>query len=233
MSDWDRLVGGQPEPEGDPYATQPSGVRRANGGDAPPPPPRRRPYLPWVIVGAVVLAALIVSIIVIAVSRATPGPAASPTPSRSASASPSASATPLPSASASPRPSSSPTPTPSPSPTSSPNDPPRGPTNTLDITQWGVVAQLDQRLGSAEYSIDGQQRLTLSSTLMQQLPASCSAAQSGWGFQKVDGPGNGARQVGGAYYQRLTPSGGCPADPALYSQIDTYMRWAFESLTAG
>ena len=214
-SDWDRLFAAEPDPEFD---------------QEPERPPRdRNPHLvPWLVVAGVVVVALVVSIVVVLGLRGGGTPAAdasdAPAPAQT-SVSPSAG--PSASTPASPRPTATPTPTP----TIDPDDPERGPTIALDISQWGVTADLDQRLGRTSYTIDADQVLTMETELAATLPDSCAAARAGWGIQQVPSAQPGSRSIAGKNYIRVAPDG-CSAAPQLFAEIDAFQRWAFESLHA-
>lgn len=140
------------------------------GGDGP-----RRRVLPWVIVIAGVLVALIASILVInsLSNQADPDPTPEPVPTTSEPA---------------PQPEPSPTEEPTPTPTTPASDEvPEvevGPTFAIPITQWGIDVEKPQRLGSLSYSGLTDEGLTLEIELAQSLPESCAAARNGWGLSK-------------------------------------------------
>lgn len=162
--------------------------------------PERNPHLvPWITVGAIAVAAIVASILVVTFGRAENiAPTADPKPSTSQTASPS--------------PSKDPSTSPSPTETPKTDDVPvvtMGPSQKLAIEPWGVQAQLSNKFGSSQYVIDAQQNLVLSSPLIEKLPDSCAAMRKQFGITKgTDGK-----------YVVLRPGEKCAQAPELYDEI--------------
>lgn len=168
---------------------------------------RRAPQaLPWIVVGAVAVIAIVVSIVLVNLARGDAG-ANEATTGRPSTTAPSA--------------------TPSPTPSSDaeedadgagnaededPNEVPAvevGPTSTLDIPAWGVTSQLSQKFGMTSYVIPDNVNLQLSSPLIDSLPEECAAMRSQWGVtQGADGS-----------YTVLKPAERCEAAPELYDEL--------------
>lgn len=81
-----------------------------------------------------------------------------------------------------------------------------GPTMNLPVADWGVQADLSERLGlSVNYRLDGQ-NLVLSSSLIDSLPASCSKE---WGMTRT----------AAGDFEVLKPAERCAAAPAVYDEL--------------
>lgn len=81
-----------------------------------------------------------------------------------------------------------------------------GPTMNLPVADWGVQADLSERLGlSVNYRLDGQ-NLVLSSSLIDSLPASCSKE---WGMTRT----------AAGDFEVLKPVERCAAAPAVYDEL--------------
>ena len=156
--------------------------------------------LPWIIVGAGAVIALIASIFIVNAL----GGGAEPTP------------TAAPIATESPATDGAPSATPSPSGDPEPSEPagdqpPRvevGPTMVLDVPQWGISADLSTRFGQTSYVIDASSRLVLTSALINSLPESCAAMRSQWGIVKVD-----------TTYEVLKPAESCADAPEVFDEL--------------
>lgn len=154
-------------------------------------------FIPWIIVGAGAVIALIVAVLLIGSLNggSEPAPTAAPSPT-------------TPSESRQPS-TTSPTET---RPTTAPVNPgtevPQvevGPIMNMPITHWGVQADLSQKLGDTFYNITGE-NLVLTSSLISSLPASCG---SEWGMTRA---ADGSFQV-------LKPGERCAAAPELYDEL--------------
>ncbi len=55
----------------------------------------------------------------------------------------------------------------------------------IPITQWGITVDKSQKLGSVNYTEQGDS-VMFDITLAQSLPESCAAARQGWGLRKLD-----------------------------------------------
>lgn len=157
--------------------------------------------LPWIIVGAGAVIALIASIFIVNAlgGGSEPTPTAAPT----ATEAPATDATP----------STSPSPSTDPEPSEAAGDqPPKvevGPTMALDVPFWGITADLSTRFGQTSYAIDADSRLVLTSALISSLPESCAAMRSEWGISRV----------GDATFEVLKPAQRCAEAPELYDEI--------------
>ncbi|MEJ6489042.1 hypothetical protein PQI23_04825 [Leucobacter sp. USCH14] len=163
--------------------------------------------LPWIVVGAVAVIAIIVCIVLVNTVRGG-------TSSDNA-------------ADQEPTTTSAPNETPSPSPSNEADDDPDGsddadaadpnevpavevgPTSTLDIPAWGVTSELSQKFGMTSYVIPDNVNLQLSSPLIDSLPEECAAMRTQWGVTKgSDGT-----------YSVLKPAETCEAAPELYDEL--------------
>lgn len=141
--------------------------------------PRGKKALPWVLVGAGAIIAIVASIVVINGVRGsdTPAPAETTAPATSAPTT------------TSPSPTTAPTtePTTSPEPDAAPTVDP-GDTYPLAITQWGLTVDRSNSFGgSTPYELqEGNTRAMFELPLAQSLPESCAAARTGWGLLKKD-----------------------------------------------
>lgn len=155
---------------------------------------------PWLLVGAVVVIAIIVSIVTVNMSRGSEPArvAESPRPSTAEpSSSPEPSTTEAPVA-----------PEPSEEPTDGPPEVEVGETLTLNIAPWGVTSELSSRFGTTNFNIPDGTNLVLTSDLLSQFPDSCSDLRDGWGATK-----------NGNSYEVLKPSGTCAESPGFYDEI--------------
>lgn len=158
-----------------------------------PPKRERSPYMvPWIVTGIGVVVALIASIIVVNVMRGGEEPVAEPTPTQSSEA---------------------PAPEPTETDGSDEGDDDGvpsvevGDTNEMNISQWGVTAQISTKMGSFSYVLEnGNDTLLLSSTLIDELPGSCDREQ--WGFTRS-----------GSNFDVLRPAERCAAAPEVFDEI--------------
>jgi hypothetical protein len=140
---------------------------------------RGRKMLPWIIVGAGVIIAIIASIFVInGVRSDTTAP--SETTSPSATTDPTTE-TPDEESAATEEPEAEPEPETAPE-----VDP--GDTYALAITQWGITVDRSNSFGgSTPYELqDGNTKAMFELPLAQSLPESCAAARTGWGLLKAE-----------------------------------------------
>lgn len=182
------LFGGLPDEE--PEAPEPQREPRS---------PRQRPaaLIPWIVVGAVTVVALIASVMIVTVARgsdeAEPDPAPAPTVQ----------------ASADPTPEPTPAPEPDEDAEDSVPDVQVGPTFDMPIDAWGVTADVSNKLGAVTYRFeDGDSTLLLSSPLIESLPQSCEAMKSQWGVRRS-----------GSGYELVKPSERCDEAGAVYDEI--------------
>ena len=153
--------------------------------------------LPWIIVAIVAVVAIAAALFIVGALRGGEDPAPAPAPTTSPTTSPST-------------PTTSPSPDVSPTPTG--DRPPEvevGSTMLLNVPQWGISADLSSRFGQANYVIDANDRLVLTSSLTNSLPESCAAMRQEWGIQRVDG----------TRYEVLKPAQRCSAAPELYDEL--------------
>lgn len=157
-------------------------------------------FLPWLVVGGGAIVVLVAALLVVGGVRGGGEPATTAAPSTPSSA-PSTATTPPPT-----------TPEETSEPTESPADePPQvevGQTMRLDIPQWGITADLSTRFGQTSYMIDANNRLVLTSALIDSLPESCAAMRAEWGIVKVE-----------AAYEVLKPAERCAAAPEVYDEL--------------
>ncbi|MGK0716680.1 hypothetical protein ACR5KS_11595 [Leucobacter sp. W1153] len=157
-------------------------------------------FLPWIIVGVGAIIALVASIFIVNSlgSAGDPAPTAAPVTTEA------------------PAPEDTPSSAPSPSddPESSVptgDQPPSvevGSTMLLDVPQWGISADLSSRFGQTSYMIDAENRLVLTSALIDSLPESCAAMRSQWGIVKVD-----------STYEVLKPAETCADAPEVFDEL--------------
>lgn len=160
-------------------------------------------FVPWIIVGAGAVIALVVAILIVGSlsgGGSEPAPTAAPTTEsqQTQPSTPGESDDPD-----DPGESTQPTRTP---PTAVP-EVEVGPTMNMPVAQWGIQVDLSQRLGlTVSYSIPDGVNLVLASSLIDSLPASCSKE---WGMTRVDD----------STFEVYKPAERCEAAPALYDEL--------------
>ena len=163
--------------------------------------------LPWIIVGAVAIVAIIASIVVVNAVRGndTPPVAGSETnttaPTTEQPETTPGTETPVAPPTEKPEPETKPT-----------DEAPKvevGPTITLGIEAWGATSELSGRMGPTSYNIPDSVNLQLSSELLDSFPASCEAMRTEWGATRLD---NGTFQV-------RKPAESCAEAPELYDTV--------------
>lgn len=163
--------------------------------------PKRGRLVPWLIVGAGAVVALIAAIFIVgalAGGGEEPAPTAAPTvpTEQPETSSPTTS-----------RPTTPATTTPSATPSPTVPQVEVGPTMTMRITQWNTQVELSQKLGlTASYSIPDGVNLTLQTSLIDSLPATCS---KDWGMTRRD---DGTFEV-------FKPAERCEAAPEVYDEL--------------
>ncbi|GAA2185531.1 hypothetical protein GCM10009786_02330 [Leucobacter alluvii] len=161
--------------------------------------------LPWIVVGAVAVIAIIVCIVLVNLARggSDDGNASNQEPTTTAAPS----ATPSPSSGADDADADD-----ADAEDTDPDEVPAvevGPTTPLDIPAWGVTSQLSLKFGMTSYSIPDNVNLQLSSPLINSLPEECAAMRTQWGItQGADGT-----------YSVLKPAERCEAAPELYDEL--------------
>ena len=173
--------------------------------------------LPWIVVGAVAVIAIVVCIVLVNLARggdSAPAKSASPSASESPSTTPSASADANAATSGDDEQDAD---------ADADKDKEKdkdkdkdtvpkvdvGSTNQLDIPAWGATSQLSQKFGMTSYNIPDNVNLRLSSPLIDSLPDSCAAMRTQWGVtQQADGK-----------YAVLKPAETCAAAPELYDEL--------------
>ncbi len=164
----------------------------------------RNKFLPWIIVGAGAAIALVASVVIInlAGGGATPEPTAAPAPTETTTTQ---------SATTPTEATQTPTTTPKPvQPTS--DQPPQvdvGQTMALDVPFWNITADLSTRFGQTSYVIDGENRLVLTSALINSLPESCAAMRSEWGILRT----------GETTFEVLKPAQRCADAPEVFDEL--------------
>lgn len=175
---------------------------------------RERPagLIPWIVVGAVTVVALIASVLIVTTARGADEAEPAPAPTTQTD------------------PSSTPDPVQTPEPTDEPDEPEDsdavpdvevGSTFDVPIEAWGVTAQASNKFGSVSYKfIDGDNStLILSSGLIDSLPASCSAMHDQWGVKKSGGD-----------YELVKPAERCDDASAVYDEIWGLMAALVDSI---
>lgn len=156
--------------------------------------------LPWIIVGAVAIVAIIVSIVVVNVAR---GSESAPEATTNTTTTEPETTQPEPE-----------TTTPeAPKPVEKPKDQAPsvevGPTVTMQIVPWTVTSELSQRFGQTSFNIPDGVNLELTSELLNSFPESCAAMRTAWGATKLE---DGTFQV-------RKPAEGCAEAPELYDTV--------------
>lgn len=159
----------------------------------------RHPALvPWIVVGGVAILAILISIIMVNVTRssnaeAEPAPTSEPVV-----------VSPAPTNTASPKPTVEPEPEADTAPTVD-----VGNTSEMRIDQWNAVTQVSGRFGALNYVVEGE-TMRITSALTDSFPASCGPTmKTGWGVERV----------GGTTYQVVKPASKCADSPELYDQV--------------
>lgn len=177
------------------------------GGDGTRTAPKA---LPWIVVGAIAVIAIIVCIVLVNMARGGSGDENASNQEPTASSAPSA--TPSPSSGTDDAADSDADADAAEEEDEDPNEVPAvdvGPTSTLDIPAWGVTSQLSQKFGTTSYVIPDSVNLQLSSPLINSLPDECAAMRTQWGVtQGADGT-----------YSVLKPAERCEAAPELYDEL--------------
>lgn len=160
--------------------------------------------LPWIIVGAVAVIAIVVSIVVVNIARGTESAPEANTNTTTEPTTPQ------------PEPESD-TPSPTTPETPKPEERPKdeapsvevGPTDVMLIGPWNATSQLSQRFGPARFEIPDNVNLQLSSGLLDSFPESCAAMRTAWGATRLD---DGTFQV-------RKPAESCAEAPELYDTV--------------
>lgn len=159
--------------------------------------------LPWIIVGAVAIIAIIVSIVVVNVARGSDNAPEANTNTTTTEPEATQPETPEP----------TPTTPEKPAPEEKPKDEVPsvevGPTNVMLIGPWNATSQLSQRFGSASFVIPDNVNLELSSGLLDSFPESCKAMRTAWGATRLDD----------GTYQVRKPAESCAEAPELYDTV--------------
>lgn len=158
----------------------------------------RNPHLiPWIVVAAVSVIAIIAALIIVSLLR---GSAETTAESNSTN-----------------QPATTSSPSSQPEPTAAEEDPASdrapsvdvGSTSVMQIGQWNATAEVSNRFGALNYRITGEV-LLFASALTDSFPASCGEEmRTGWGVERVDG----------ASYRVVKPAGQCAESPELYEQV--------------
>nr|WP_233614303.1 hypothetical protein [Leucobacter edaphi] len=160
---------------------------------------RKSRTIPWIVVSAVAVLAIVASIITVSLARANQSEAETPQPT--------ATTQPTPTATQEPTPSEQPT-----TETPDPNAPPKvevGPTAEMRIGPWNATSQFSQKLGPTSFTIPDNQNLILSSNLLNSFPDSCAAMRQEWGVKKLES----------GKFELLRPAKRCAAAPELYDEV--------------
>ena len=158
-------------------------------------PRKRNPHMiPWIVTGLIVIVALVASMVIVNIVRASSSDAEAPAPTQTQNPSASADADQDPAEE-----------------TEDPDAPPPvevGNTFELPIQNWGVTAQVSSKFGNqVRYTFEGD-NLILNSEVIDSLPDSCAAMRQQWGIQKD-----------GDSYSVLKPAERCADAPELYDEI--------------
>lgn len=160
----------------------------------------KKRFIPWIVVGAGAVVALIAAVLIVFAVRGggEPAPTAAPTTSESPE--------PDPSESTAPEPSDEPDETPA------PDEAPTvevGQTGDFPIPDWGLSGQISGQLGWPQYRFEGENLILFGGSLLPQFPDSCAAMREGFGL---------TRQADGSL-EVLRPAERCAAAPELYDQV--------------
>ncbi|MBC9928196.1 MULTISPECIES: hypothetical protein [unclassified Leucobacter] len=160
---------------------------------------RNPALIPWIVVGLASVLAILVSILVMNLSRGGADVSADPIQTTEPAVT-------------SPKPTTSPTTKPTAEPTPSSDRAPSvdvGTTSSMRIDQWNAVTDVSGRFGALNYVFDGE-TMQITSALTDSFPASCGAAmKTGWGIERV----------AGTSYKVVKPAGQCADSPELYDQV--------------
>lgn len=201
---FDQLFGDSaPEPVPARERLQREQVERFNTAQLPETKAKQKkpdhPAKPWIIIGIVVVLALVASAIIVSIVRGSDdAPAPSPTPSPTAAPSPTETTSPTPSPTESPEPPED-------------DDVPSvdvGRTFTMQVPTWNIEVDVSQRLSDISYVIEGDS-MVVSSSLIDSLPASCSAMRTQWGMTRVSANS----------FEVLKPDERCDEAPELYDEL--------------
>lgn len=164
---------------------------------------RNPAMIPWIVVGLAAVLAILVSVLVVNLSRG--DTEASPEPTQTAAPA-------QPSTKPTTKPTTKPSPTPSPEPSPSRDRAPSvdvGTTSTMRIDQWNAVTEVSGRFGALNYVFDGE-TMKITSALTDSFPASCGEAmKTGWGIERVNGTS----------YRVVKPAASCADSPELFDQV--------------
>lgn len=159
--------------------------------------------MPWIVVAAVAIIAIVVSIVVVNMSRGADDAPEATTNSSTSEESTAEPDTDSPSTSTPERP----------EPEKKPADEVPtvevGPTYPLQVPQWGFTSEISQRFGSTSYLLLDDTQLQLTSDLLNSFPEECAAMREAWGATKL---------ADGSYEVRK-PADACAAAPELYDTV--------------
>lgn len=162
----------------------------------------RNPHLiPWIVVGLAAVLVILISVIVVNVSRgnADPAPEVQPTVTEAPTTT---------------KPETAPTTKPeqSPAPETEGDRAPTvdvGTTSTMRIDQWNATTEVSGRFGALNYSFDGE-TMKITSALTDSFPASCGEVmKTGWGIERT----------GDTSYRVVKPATPCADSPELFDQV--------------
>ncbi|MEB4613856.1 hypothetical protein [Leucobacter sp. M11] len=174
---------------------------------------RNQRMLPWLITATVSVIAIITAMVFVTLVKAADQVESELGAGQTQS--------PAPETSETPKPAETPDPEESEKPTEESTEVPKvevGPTGNTVIAPWGVSLDLSTQLGYTRWSIPSGEELLFEFPLAQELPDSCSASRTGWGFARVDQAVPGSYAAGGQHYTLLKPAA-CSADKKLYDQL--------------
>ncbi|MFC7766018.1 hypothetical protein [Leucobacter soli] len=161
-----------------------------------------RRLLPWIIVAAVAIVAIVASVFIVQTFRGggeTPPPVVQPTTETPSTTEP-----------------TEPT-----APEEEPSDPETpetgdaapevevGSTYRMPITQWDVTVEVSNKLGSVYYMLDGERMILQDGALLPKFPSSCSEMREGFGLTRLaDGT-----------FEVLRPAERCAEATELYDEV--------------
>ncbi len=160
----------------------------------------RSRYVPWVIVGAGAILAIVASLVVVFAVRGGEEPAPTTAPTTQEPVEPTTVA---------------PTEEPTIEPTETEpagDEAPEvevGDTGDFEIASWGVKGQISSKFGWPRYTISGENLTFEGGTLLPQFPESCAAMRTGFGITKMaDGT-----------FEVYRPAGTCDEAPDFYNEV--------------
>ena len=170
------------------------------------PAAKKKIAMPWIVVGAVAVIAIILSIVVVNIVRgADSAPQATPPSSETTETAPQTPET----APETEQPPAEPEPEPEPEKTDEAPQVDVGGTNPMPIGPWNSTSEISTRFGMVYYAVPDNVNLELTSDLLNSFPEECAAMRTAWGATRLD---DGTIQI-------RKPAESCAAAPELYNEV--------------